>query len=335
MTTYTKTIGSGGDYANFDAWQTARVAAAESVSGDTEEAVFLDGTFTHGYLPMNSGWPSGVKVRITAQNPHKGYWNLDEGGTKIVTTAQGAFQFGGMTNSGVVFEIDNLVLIGSSGSTFDRCIPINGENNNIRFLNCLIRNNNSAGAPIFIFGSNTTPKNIYLENCVIHRVGTAEAVYHAFTASSYLYLSAVGCFINGLFMGTASNQQSYLNFSGSILSGSLVGGTTSRSAVDCIGTNAWTGWTTTHCSAATFVEGTPTAGQVGFTSFSNYDFSLVDDDNNLAKNFVLTAQMPATDIKGTSRPQGDYSDAGAFEISLASPPQTFTTFLPISVVLVT
>ena len=52
-----------------------------------------------------------------------------------------------------------------------------------------------------------------------------------------------------------------------------------------------------------------------FTDYSNEDFSLVSNSPLIDAGTDLSASMDSVDIIGTSRPQGDYWDIGAFELS--------------------
>lgn len=314
MTTYSKTIGTGGDFVNLAAWESARLAASESISGDTEEAVLLDGIYNTNFFGLNSNWPDGIKIRITAQNPHKGDWNVSSGGVILSAISNANVFYIPSFNAGssVTVELDNLVLMGSKDLSYPRVI-VSDCSGTVRLLNCLATAQNSGGDSVYVQAVGVT-KNLYVENCVLTKLGGGYGINHPWTASSVMNLSCAGSFINNLFLGGNTGQQNYVNLSAVLLSGSILGSPTYGFAVDSIKSTAWTGWTTTHCSAATFVDGAPSAGQVGFTNISALDFSLYDSSSNLAKNFVISIDLPERDIVGTVRPQGQYADAGAFEI---------------------
>jgi len=100
-------------------------------------------------------------------------------------------------------------------------------------------------------------------------------------------------------------------------------GTHSFSSIDNIISDA----SATHASACTFISnlqdsvtfndsGSPSTGQVSFTSATAEDFSLVDDANNIALGNSAATSTPDTDILGVTRDTN--RDAGAFEVIAAS-----------------
>ena len=82
------------------------------------------------------------------------------------------------------------------------------------------------------------------------------------------------------------------------------------------------GTATNNTYSTTFVSGNPSSGQVGFTDTSTFDYSLYDDADNIAIDYV-DAVMPSDDIAGLSRPQGSLYDAGAFELEVTASSEFF------------
>lgn len=318
MATYTKTIGpSGADYTTLGAWQTARIAAAVAGSDDTEEAVLLDHS-THSGFALSTSWPAGVRVLIRGQNSHLNDWTVTSGGARFAPEAFSSTIYAtGTYNSGVIFEIQNVVVQGHPTTSSRSAIWIAGSGLTFRAKRCLIAGQSSNSHGI-LTGNATSTTAFELENSVICATGSGGYGFNdTFSASSLHSLTATNCYFSSFYSGTASGQVLNPTLNGCLL-GSISGGAGTKTATDSIlSTGSWTGWTTSNCSTAAFVTGAPNTGEVGFTNMASLDFSLYDDGNNVAVDYCENITPPSTDILGVARPIGTYADAGPFELEPA------------------
>jgi hypothetical protein len=322
-TTYTKTIGpSGADFTTLTAWQTDRLGARGGdpalQAGDTEEAVLLDHN-AHAEWAPSASWPGTITVRVRGQNSHNGDWTVGGGGA-----AFSGYQFASTINivnthaSGLVLEFEDLVIPGHVSTSGRHAVYISQTNSiTVRFKRCLVAGQSTASAAI---RTQTATAMVYLnlENCVLHSSDAAtEALYNTFVASAQHTITATGCTIKNVRFSNGAGQVSNPTWNGCLI-GSFAGeGVGTLTATDSIrSSGTWASYTATNCSVATFVDGTPAAGQVGFADRTVRDYSLVDHADNLAIDYAVNATMPATDIVGETRDASP--DAGAFEVQPAA-----------------
>jgi hypothetical protein len=336
VATFSHTIGSGGDYAGWDAWQTARIASGDAGSGDEEEAVFLDGT-SGGNILLSTSWPSGVTVRMRAQNPHLGDWDVDTQGHRINAGGNGyAVRIAGAIPNNLTFEVVDFVLSGSLTNSFRHGMSIlssSGTGVTVALRRCLVTSGPTADCHGMALGAIAGNMSIILDNvCAIGQSTNGTGLIQIFNncnATVYVQSSYIESFI------VVYNSAGSFNWvvDGSIF-GANPGNATSRVATDSICATNWTGWTTTNCAVATLVSGTPASGQVGFEDISADDYRLVDHPDNLAIDYVTNATVPAYDILGATRDATP--DCGPFEVvangDVAVTPgiatATLTTFAP-------
>lgn len=327
MATYTKTIGaSGADYTSLAAWQTARLAAAEAGSGDTEEAVLLDGDYS-GSWDLSTSWPSGVTVRLKGQNSHNLDWEVAGGGAQLTAGRfSSCLNISGTYESGVVLEIVDLVVQAHPSNTFISAIRING-NATLKIARSLVRGqdvNGNYGIRVV----NAITSSITIENSIVLGGGTTyQAIYAAFQAGMVCPITARGSYIGTILAGQASGQVIDITLDGCLIPARPTDGS-AKTATECItGSANWTGWTATGCSSGvSFVDADPSAGQVAFVDRTGWDYRLRDHADNLAIDFCSTADMPADDILGSTRDATP--DCGAFEVVVVgSAPDAPTDFV--------
>jgi hypothetical protein len=350
MATVTSTVGTGGDYASLNSWAAAR--GPLSVSGDIEEAVLLDATETTTPNITSGLFANNVTVRIKGNTPHLGdpaagvtktggTWNIAQNdaakvmhvelvdlvidGTglanytsRINYTSNVANTAGSLTcrnvivknitgwpNYGILMNFTNAGLSSSFTALFENCI----------FWNCL-DGASSDGYAIRTASVGTGDRNLTFRGCTFY-----DAAFHVKRDGSHtVAITMEGC----LLKPDNTHGEYTTSDSTSTVTGSSSYCITSRSSGDhatLFGTAA------NNSYSRSFVTGTPASGEVGFTDISTGDFSLVEDANNLAIDYVQSGTMPDTDIAGATRPLGVYDDAGAFEAAaLVSPPDAPTGF---------
>ena len=321
--TYTKTIGpSGADFTTLTSWESSRLGARGGdpalQADDTEEAVLLDYDAHANWTPSAS-WPGNITVKVRGQNSHNGDWDVAGGGAAFPgSTSQSTINIANAHASGLVFEFEDLVIQGDSATSSRHAVVISQTNSiTVRFKRCLMAGRATSCAALRL---NTATAMVYvdLENCVLHSADASfRALYTQFLASNQHTITATGCTIKNVQLSAAAGQVSNPTWNGCLI-GSFNGeGTGTLTATDSIReSGTWASYTATNCSVATFVDGTPTAGQVGFADRTVRDYSLVDDANNLAIDYAVNATMPATDIVGETRDASP--DAGAFEVQPAA-----------------
>jgi len=321
MTTYSHTVGSGGDYTSYGLWQSARITAGAAGSGDVEEAVFLDGTYTPG--DISTAWPTGVTVRLRAENPHLNDWGATTQGVIFVGSGwPPGLYFSGTYNSITVEVVD---IVGKSSPVYSArpFVLLGGSSVTFRAVRsiCYGSISSSNNSPIFVTGA-TTNSRIELWNSVATVADGATGIYgvHMPWASNMdCELFVRGSTLHSIWIGWATGQVTDVELHSSIITNGITTSGGTRVATDCLlGSGTWTGWTTTNCSTTTCVTGTPSSGQVGFTNLTDRDYSLVDDANNLAIDYASNEATLTEDVLGVSRPQGADYDAGAFELEVAA-----------------
>lgn len=339
MATYSYTFGTGGTFATIADWQTNRLGGRNGdpalTSGDVEEAVAKDGKYVQT-LNLNTGWPAGVTVRIRAENPHLGDFEVTSQGARFESSAFNSAYYANGTFAGITFELVDLVAIAASATAYRPAVGLSPNGLTFRTVRTMLRGNNLSGnAAIRITGGASTDVLVQLRESIITTIagGGTRALQCEWTAGQQAKIEAQGSYIHSIQDGSAAGQASSFNLQGCFVESTLNANHT-RIAVDCIrGTGSWSGWTTTHCEVGAFVTGTPASGQVGFGNLSTYDYSLVDHPNNIAIDFAVNATMSATDILGNARDASP--DCGPYEVIAAgttltpgSATATLTAFAP-------
>lgn len=330
MATYSKTIGaSGADFTSYDAWQSNRLGARGGdpalLSGDIEEAVFLDGVYETGW-EVSTSWPAGVTVRVKAQNPHLQDWSVTSQGARLESHGTwGAFKTNGTFN-GIAFEVVDCVWAAhASTSNRPAYYALNPQNITVRFIRCLGEGTAASSRAALIDGWQTDLV-IHFENTIIRTAHASEdAVFINWSAGNDVALSAAGSYIESLYAGQNGSQTVSLSLEGCLLENIPSPNGTSQTAVDCISPDAFTGWTATNCTVAAFVDADPASGEVGFTDRSTGDYSLRDHANNVAIDYAVNATMPANDLAGETRDASP--DCGPLEVvAVGSAPDAPTGF---------
>jgi len=331
-----------GDYTTLQAAVSSLTTA--TVSGDTTQINLYDSSCaSYTFIDQNPG----SNWIVSSVNPVS---SDGTGGTRIWSSAHGLRVLGqnATAGDGSVFTFVNLTFKTSDFANWYQMTAFTpNKKATVNYENCYFSGYNSTNTLLDIFaaaGSNyLATTNIH--NCIFNGCRDRAVVLNNNTALSVSSLVNIkGCtFVDSTInISRTSAIDLTLKCLGSIfdpyttaaelqITGSS--GTLNTSADYCIFTrsqaNVTSTWTSTTNSNynVSLVTGNPAAGQVGFVNIPN-DLSLYNSSNNLAINFVQSNGMPEMDIRGISRPQGTYPDAGAFEVFVQS---SFQYFLPISV----
>jgi hypothetical protein len=324
----TNTIGSGGDYSTLALWEAARQTSTDA----TERAELLDGTHTGG--ATFAGWTtSSTVIEIVGQNNHGGDFTPSSGATWTNTIqwqvdnplvvedliVDRTSNNGGNTpfNCASAVDVDwtfrRCIFFNPPSSFYGtRAVSVDGGRNafapdiELRFESCIFedwttnRSNEQSAISCTDWSSSHTDDtyNITLLGCTFRNSGVM-----AFGEAATVNLTARGCLIE-----QPGAQPFFEDGSAS--------GTYTVSLLYCLtdeSSIAYAGTTTGTSSSVTFNDtGTPSSAGVWYTDAANDDYSLQDDANNEAIDFVTTGTMPSDDIAGTTR--DSTPDAGAFEV---------------------
>ena len=336
MATVTKTVGASdsADYATISLWYNAR--RSQPSSGDTEVCILEDGD--HDWSSWQGGWADvNLTIKFQAENSHGGVW---ANGARIVPTGQMSLP---SREDDTTIEFIDLVFdfpaayrplyLATSSTTTSKTI-------NVTLTRCLAYNA-STNSPIIRNGNNAPGvTNITATNCVLEGEGGQwyDVPYSSSTATdSYVVLTA--CTVRDAII-TLQRHTSNSTSNGSVVANgcliaidsSMNGGQMVRltansyarggSSVDCITSEAEAthdNWADNSRTNATYgvtfnIDGSaPASGEVSWVGGSGpkYDFSLVENANNLAIGYVTNATMPSGDIEGNVRPGSP--DAGAYQ----------------------
>ena len=342
MATNTYTVGSGGDYASVSLWASARSSATSP--GDTEVCLLLDSAAASAggtILFQSSVWKNGNIIRFKGNTPHNGVPGAG------ITKNSGTWFLGVASATNTLhFECEDLEFdlagIGDWNRTVLQWANSATDNfpiGNMTFRRCLVdtyNDNRAVCAHELSVASNTYSFTTRFENCVFRRTssGAGRIMNSNLTGSGDRTIEFVGCTVyesqinilrNGsgavnltatgcLFKPYSTNAEYQTSGSSGTLSATSSYCITSRTSAQH---TSIFGTTSNNTYSVSFVTGNPASGQVGFTDISTGDFSLYDDADNIAIDYV-DAVMPADDIAGVSRPQGTLYDAGAFELEAAA-----------------
>lgn len=338
MATNTYTVGSGGDYASISLWGAARASATSP--GDTEVCLLLDSAAASAggtILFQSSVWKNGNIIRFKGNTPHNGV-----PGAGIVKNAGTWFQGVASATNTLHFECEDLEFdlagIGDWNRTVLQWANSAADNfplGNMTFRRCIVDTYNDSRAACaheLTVASNTYSFTTRFENCVFRRTssGAARIMNSNLTGSGDRTIEFVGCTVYESQINISRNGSGAVNLTATgclfkpystnaeyQTSGSS--GTLSATSSYCITSRTSAqhtsifGTTSNNTYSVSFVTGNPASGEVGFTDISTGDFSLYDDADNIAIDYV-DAVMPSDDIAGVSRPQGTLYDAGAFEL---------------------
>lgn len=344
MATITRTIGaSGADYTSLAAWQTGR--AASSIAGDTEEAVLLDTPNTETVTFQASQWADGVTLRIRGNTPHNG----DFAAGVIKSGGSWSYQWNSTTKAGNI-EFQDVHFDLTSVAAFAAMAYITPSVSGADIGTCTLRSvlfsngttANARGVLIYTDTSGqtnplaTTIENAVANGCSVAAVtfGGSQPITHNVTirastfygsrilarrntTSAYTF-AVTGC----LFKPNSTDAELVQDGSSGTFSATSERVITSRSQAQH---EAVFGTTTGNSYSVSFVDTTPSAGQVAFASITGGDFSLQDHANNLAIDYVTSGTMPSTDIAGETRDASP--DAGAFEVPAPVGPNAPTGFV--------
>jgi len=347
MATNSFTVGTGGDYSTLALWYAAR--RTQVVAGDVEEAVMLDGT--HDWAAYMGNWNAvAFTARIRGQTAQDGDWTT---GARFVS-ASGWFQFFNRTQD-TLLEFKDVVIECPSPK---RPIQIAGGSTviardfTLSFVNCMITLDDF----LCIYAENQPGRFLMnFTNCVAESTGNNSTshllnVSFSSTNDSDVYLTLINSTFAGVkFQLQGDGSSATVNGSadvrgciidnsvGNIPDGNLVRYGTGNyarggSSVDCITSETsaehalWANNSVTNATyEATFnYDAAVAAGEVSFTGSGSAtrqtkeDFSLVDDEDNLALAYVENATgLPSDDIASTTR--NEVPDAGAFEVYTEPP----------------
>lgn len=340
MATVTKTVGASdsADYATISLWYNAR--RSQPASGDTEVCVLEDGD--HDWSSWQGGWADvDLTIKFQGQNSHGGVW---ASGARIVPTGQMSLA---SREDDTTIEFIDLVFdfpaayrplyLGTSSTT-------TSKTTNVTLTRCLAYNA-STNSPIVRNGYNAPGvTNITATNCVIEGEGGQwyDIPYSSSTATdSYVVMTA--CTVRDAIITLQRDSSNSSTNSSVVANGCLIaidssmnGGQMVKltansyarggSSVDCITTEAegtHDNWANNSRTNATYgvtfnIDGSaPASGEVSWVGGSGpkYDFSLVENANNLAIGYATNATMPSDDIEGDARPASP--DAGAYQSTTA------------------
>lgn len=306
MTIYSYTVGTGGHYGSYSAWQTDRLSTRNGdpalLPGDVEEAIVLNGTYTGG-LNLSTSWPADITVRIKAQNHHGMDWAAAGGGVRVNATAFGpAFGAFGTFAGNIVFELVNLVCGAHASSTYRPALQMASTGVKMRLVNSLARGESPAGNHAVHLGGADTPLEL-VNSYVLKGSSTAGnyAISVNWASNQDATITARGGYIEEIYGGAASGQDVTFDLQGTLLKALPSPAGTVRTAIDCICPSGWSGWTATNCATAAFVDADPAVGEVAFVDRAAGNYRLRDHANNLAIDYCVTADMPADDIFGEAR----------------------------------
>ena len=248
-----------------------------------------------------------VKISVPAAHRHQGAWDDNKAVFAPVTTSYG-MQY---MDSFVYLEGLQIDCVGYG----NYCnVGIRWNSPGIVVDSCIIRNSctGSRGSPIGIqpYNVSTTDK-CYIRNCLIYgfRVtgnSYTQAGIDVHYSDVAVYNTVIsGCIVGGnAGNGTLTFRNCALFDNDDDFLGDPIVTYTASDDNDISGTGN--------------VDISPGATEAddwaaAFTDYANGDFSLVSGSPLIDAGTDLSAVMDSVDIIGTSRPQGDYWDIGAFE----------------------
>jgi hypothetical protein len=320
MPTYT--IGATGDYATLSIWDSARSGSA--VSGVVERAELQSQNHTESHT--FSTWPEGCDIEFGAVDPQDG--DIHTGARALLS---GFSRFTQMAVSGLNLTVEDITfnLSGQSANSSVINLPPTGNPTlapwSLTVRRCIANGSLEVGlnANFLYAATDAFPGSgvLTIENSVISNIGAFYISTYGAT-DTYMDITARGCTLSksSTRMTSYSTGERIQNISieGCILDCSYNNDNSVESVIeDCVTTS---GSSTISSQFATvtnveydvsFVDGTPASGQVGFSSITGIDFSLVDDANNVAIEHVTNGTL-STDILGNAR--GSVADAGAYEL---------------------
>jgi hypothetical protein len=292
-------------------------------------------------LFQSNTWKDGNIVRFKGNTAHNGVF-----GAGIIKSSGSWFLGPSNASKTLHFECEDLefdlTAIGDWNRTVLQWANSATDNfplGNMTFRRCLVKGHNAIRNALtheLTVVSNSYSFTTRWENCVFSGPGSTSARFmdSTHTGSGGRTIEFVGCTQhecewNGNRSGTGPLTVAYTGClidpysTNAEFSTSGSGGTLSATSSYCITARTSAQHQSLFTSYAnntysvTFVTGNPASGQVGYTDISGKDFSLYDDADNIAIDYV-DAVMPADDIAGVSRPQGTLYDAGAFEVEAAA-----------------
>jgi len=201
--------------------------------------------------------------------------------------------------------IDGLQISGSGSATELIGIYNNSGTNDGRVLirNCLIDINLTSGTGMGIYSRYDSE----IVNCIVLRSNSGMVFQGYYTSTSVIY--------NCVIQGCTTGIYRYGDYTLSVTNCAVF-----NNADDFSGTMAvtYTASDDNDISGTGNIDISPGATEAddwaaAFTDYTNGDFSLKSGSPLIDAGIDLSAVMDSVDIIGTSRPQGDYWDIGAFE----------------------
>lgn len=357
----TNTVGSTGDYATLSAWE----AAVQGTSDATEIAQLQSEDHANDAAADISGWTNTPDVTIGAVDAQDGdlstgaRFNRSSGGFIVVCSESDVpvvVEDVAMTITGGFYVG---ILTGTDGATYS---------NALRFglSRCIVKSNDNFGCSAATLNARSTTISagnrigLDIDNCVfIDFTSSSYALELGYSGGGRQNMDVVvrgttfyeshirvgsnhgdsttAVLARGCLWKTPGSSDALVDETGS----GTYSFTSSRCILDESSATHTADWTTStnNSYSVTFNDsGAPASGEVSFTDALNDDYSIVDNANNLAIDFVTSGSMPADDILGATRDSNP--DAGAFEIvsagnTIAVPTDAVTIASPTPTVVVT
>ena len=242
-----------------------------------------------------------VKIYVPSGHRHAGKWDANKYRIAITTEDHTI----AITLSGYLV-IDGLQIATTEYNSSSMYGIANNVAHHVTIKNCIIRSGNPAYAHLGIWFGAGSANHSLLYNCI-----------------AYGFTNGIGYFLSG------DNGTRYSTYCFNLIAygcGNRGFGFDSATFINCAAINCTDGfnaWGSAHDYNVSDVSGDGSLGDHGFVTEQSPTEIFVDPDNGdfrLAANSDLidagtdlSASMDSVDIIGTSRPQGDYWDIGAFE----------------------
>lgn len=332
----TNTVGSTGDYATLSAWE----AAVQGTSDATEIAQLQSEDHANDAAADISGWTNTPDVTIGAVDAQDGDFST---GARFTRSSGGFIVV--CSESDVPVTVEDVAVTITGGFYIGLITGTDGAtySNGLRFglSRCMVKSNDNfgcSGATLNVRSTTISAGNrigLDIDNCVFADfTSSSNALEFGYSGAGRQNIDVVirgttfyeskitigsshgdstsAITARGCLWKTPSGADALVdNTSGT----GTYSFTSSRCILDESSATHTADWTTStnNSYSVTFNDsGAPASGEVSFTDAVNDDYSIVDDSNNLAIDFVTSGSMPSTDILGETRDSNP--DAGAFEI---------------------
>lgn len=335
MASSSSTIGAiGADYATIALWISGVVNTTQN--GDTAEGILLDATAEAStWLNHNQGsnWILRSNIPMTADGA---------GGTWIYSPNHGLriLSANTVTGGSCTFVIEGLRFADTNFPDWYEWSNVQGGRcaHTVTYKNCYWSGYNSSERPCRVYANQGVAVSVTWENCIWSDCReNGIALEHNTLAGSPVTLSIKGStMVNS---GLRITQTATMDISVTTL-GCILDPYSTQSEIVLSGSGGSLALASNYCLFArseldvltlwdeplnasygvAMVTGAPAATEVGFANIATGDFTLYDSPNNLAIGYVVGGGMPSTDITGTTRPQGAYPDAGAYEVIVGDAP---------------